>query len=131
MNTTRFYQSMYVNFYRWSFKNFGQTGLPKFNSLFGVNFLMIVLLTNLMLMVEFFLKSGWFNVSPISATCIQLGVVAALLLNYFTLLNNKRFNKINMAFEKLSKNNKKIWSVMVLGWVIASCGFLLMTSTIR
>ncbi|MEN0054318.1 MAG: hypothetical protein AAGC65_11645 [Mucilaginibacter sp.] len=131
MNTTRFYQSMYVNFYRWSFKNFGQTGLPKFNSLFGVNFLMIILLTILMLATEFFLKSGWFNVSPISGTFIQLAVVAALLLNYFTLLNNKRFNKINIAFERLSKNNKKMWSVMVLGWVIASCGFLLMTTTIR
>jgi hypothetical protein len=131
MNTTRFYQSVYVNFYRWSFKNFGQAGLPKFNSLFGVNFLMIILSTNLMLLIEFFLKSGWFNVSPISGTYIQLGVVAALLLNYFILLNNKRFSKLNVAFEKLSKHHQKIWSVMVLGWVIASCGFLLMATTVR
>jgi lysylphosphatidylglycerol synthetase-like protein (DUF2156 family) len=131
MNTTRFYQSVYVNFYRWSFKNFGQASMPKFNSLFGVNFLMIILITNLMLLAEFILKSGWFNISPISGTFIQLGVVAALLLNYFTLLNNKRFSKLNIAFEKLSKHHQKTWSVMVLGWVIASCVFMLMSTSVR
>jgi hypothetical protein len=131
MNTTRFYKSMYVSFYRWSFKNFGQGSLPRFNSLFGVNFLMIILLTNLMLFAELYLKSGWFNINGISGTFILLGSAGALLLNYFVLLNNKWFSKLNTAFEKMSKNHQNVWSVMVLASVIASCGFLLFAVTVR
>ncbi|MDN5289073.1 MAG: hypothetical protein JWR38_5347 [Mucilaginibacter sp.] len=131
MNTARFYKSMYVSFYRWSFKNFGQGSLPRFNSLFGVNFLMIILLTNFMVVAELCLKSGWFNVNGISGTFILLGAAAALLLNYFILLNNKRFNKLNAAFEKMSKNHQNVWSLMLLTSVIASCGFLLFVVTVR
>jgi hypothetical protein len=131
MNTSSFYKSMYVSFYRWSFKNFGQGNLPRFNSLFGVNFLMIILLTNLMLIAELCLKSGWFKVNPTSGMVILLAAVGALLLNYFVLLNNKRFNKLNIAFEKLGKKNENIWSVMVLTTVIVSCGFLLFVTTVR
>jgi hypothetical protein len=131
MNTARFYKSMYVSFYRWSFKNFGQGSLPRFNSLFGVNFLMVILLTNLMLVAELCLKSGWFNISATSGTVILLGAVGALLLNYFVLLNNKRLRKLNAAFEKMSKNHENAWSVMVLTSVIASCGFLLFAVAVR
>jgi hypothetical protein len=129
MNTARFYKSMYVNFYRWSFKNFGQHNLPRFNSLFGVSFLMIILLTNLMLIAQLCLKSGWFNVNVTSGTFILLGAVGALLLNYFILLNNRRFSRLNAAFEKMSKHHENIWSIMVLTCVIASCGFLLFVAT--
>ncbi|WP_183568711.1 hypothetical protein [Mucilaginibacter sp. SP1R1] len=131
MNTARFYKSMYVSFYRWSFKNFGQGSLPRFNSLFGVSFLMIILITNLMLIAELCLNSRWFNVNAMSGTYILLGAVGALLLNYFILLNNKRFTKLNMAFEKMSKHHQNIWSVMVLTSVVASCGFLLVVDMLR
>jgi len=130
MNTARFYKSMYVTFYRWSFKNFGQNSLPRFNSLFGVSFLMIVLLTNLMLVAQLYLKSGWFNVDITSGTFILLGAVGALLLNYFILLNNKRFKRLNTTFEKMSRRHEKVWSIMVLACVIASCGFLVFVTTV-
>ena len=125
MNTARFYKSAYVSFYRWSFKNFGQVSLPRFNSLFGVSFLMIILLTNLMLMVQLCLRSGWFSVSETMGTAILLGAVGALLLNHFILLNNKRLKKLNVAFEKMSRRHQNVWSVMVLASVIVSCGLLL------
>jgi hypothetical protein len=131
MNTARFYKSVYVNVYRWSFKNFGQGSLPKFNSLFGVSFLMIILLTNLMLAAQLFLRAPWFNVNPMSGIYILLGAAGALLLNYFVLLNNNRFRKLNVAFEKLSKHHQNVWSVMVLVCVVASCSFLLFVSTVR
>ncbi|MGN8067988.1 hypothetical protein [Mucilaginibacter sp. SG564] len=130
MNTTKFYKSMYVSFYRWSFKNFGQGSLPRFNSLFGLNFLLIVLLTTLLLIAQICLKSSWFNVNPMAGTYIMLGAVGALLLNYFVLLNNKRFNKLNIAFEKISKHHQKMWSVMILACVIASCGFLMIIAQV-
>jgi len=65
-----------------------------------------------------------------SGSFILLGAVGALLLNYFVLLNNKRFNKLNIAFEKISKHHQKIWSVMILACVIASCGFLMVIAQI-
>jgi hypothetical protein len=121
---------MYVSIYRWSFKNFGQGNLPRFNSLFGLNFLLITLLTTLLLIAQLCLKSSWFNVNPMSGTYILLGAVGALFLNYFILLNNKRFNKLNIAFEKISKHHQKIWSVMILACVIASCGFLMVIAQV-
>jgi hypothetical protein len=131
MNTTRFYQSVYVNVYRWSFKNFGQGSLPQIKSLFSVSFLMIILLTNLMLVAQLFLRAPWFNVNPVSGIYILLGAAGALLLNYFVLLNNNKFKKLNMAFEKLGKHHQNIWSVMVLVCVVASCSLLLLVSTVR
>ncbi|MGF7040523.1 hypothetical protein [Mucilaginibacter lappiensis] len=131
MNTARFYKSMYVSFYRWNFKNFGLVSLPRFNSLFGVSFLMIVLLTNLMLIAQLYLRSGWFNLNAISGTVILFGAVGALLLNYFILLNNKRLKKLNVAFEKMSRRHQNAWSIMVLASVIVSCGFLLLADTVR
>jgi hypothetical protein len=122
---------MYVSFYRWTFKNFGQGSLPRFNSLFGLSFLMIILLTNLMLLAQLCLRSGWFNVNVTSGTFILLGAVGALLLNYFVLLNNKRLRKLNVAFEKMSRRHQNMWSVMVLASVIVSCGFLLFVNTVR
>ena len=64
------------------------------------------------------------------ADAILLGAVGALLLNYFVLLNNKRFNKLNIAFEKISKHHQKVWSVMILACVIASCGFLMVIAQV-
>ena len=131
MNTARFYKSAYVSFYRWSFKNFGQVSLPRFNSLFGVSFLMIILLTNLMLMVQLCLRSGWFNFNITTGTFILFGATGALLLNYFILLNNKRLRALNVAFEKMSKRHQNVWSVMVLASVVFSCGLFLFTTMAR
>jgi len=91
---------------------------------------MIVLLTNLMLVAQLYLKSGWFNVDITSGTFILLGAVGALLLNYFILLNNKRFKRLNTTFEKMSRRHEKVWSIMVLACVIASCGFLVFVTTV-
>lgn len=131
MNTARVYKSAYVSFYRWTFKNFGQGSLPRFNSLFGVSFLMIILLTNLMLIAQLCLRSGWFSFSETMGTAILLGAVGALLLNHFILLNNKRLKKLNVAFEKMSRRHQNIWSVMVLASVIFSCGLLLFSNIVR
>ncbi|WPU94277.1 hypothetical protein SNE25_01910 [Mucilaginibacter sabulilitoris] len=131
MNTARFYKSVYVSFYRWSFKNFGQVSLPRFNSLFGVSFLMIILLTNLMLMVQLCLRSGWFNFNITTGTFILFGAVGALLLNYFILLNNKRLRTLNLAFEKMSRRHQSVWSVIVLASVVFSCGLFLFTTMAR
>ncbi|GAA3978762.1 hypothetical protein GCM10022210_32250 [Mucilaginibacter dorajii] len=118
-------KSIYVTAYRWSAKNFGQGGLPKFNSLFGVSFLLILFLTNMMVFVELCLNQKWFNINEVSASIILLGATGALLLNYFILLNNGRFKKWNIAFEKLSKNNQKTWSFVLMAYAVVSCVFFL------
>lgn len=131
MNTTQFYKSIYVTAYRWSYKNFGQSGLPKFNSLFGVSFMMIVLLTNLLMVAQLLINARWFTVNVSSGIYMLMGAAGALLLNYFILLNNSRLKKLNAAFEKMSKHNQNLWSVMLLVCVVVSCGFLLVVSTVR
>jgi hypothetical protein len=123
-------KSIYVTAYRWSAKNFGQGGLPKFNSLFGVSFLLILFLTNMMVFVQLCLNQKWFNINEVSATIILLGTTGALLLNYFILLNNGRFKKWNIAFEKLSKNNQKAWSFLLMGYAVVSCVFFLCVNSI-
>ncbi len=128
MKAAEISKSIYVTAYRWSYKNFGQGGLPKFNSLFGVSFLMIILLTNLLMVAQLCLNARWFNVNATSGIYMMLGAAGALLLNYFILLNNGRFKKLNVAIEKMSKNNQNTWSVMLMVCVMVSCVFLLVIS---
>jgi len=129
MNTAAI-KSIYVTAYRWNARNFGQGGLPKFNSLFGVSFLLILLLTNLLMFTQLCLHQKWFNINQVTATVMLLGASGALLLNYFILLNNGRFKKWNIAFEKLSKNNQKVWSIMLMAYAVVSCIFFLFVNTI-
>ncbi|QEC77379.1 hypothetical protein [Mucilaginibacter ginsenosidivorax] len=129
MNTAAI-KSMYVTAYRWNARNFGQGGLPKFNSLFGVSFLLILLLTNLLMFTQLCLHQKWFNINQVTATVMLLAASGALLLNYFILLNNGRFKKWNIAFEKLSKNHQKIWSIMLMAYAVVSCIFFLFVNTI-
>jgi len=123
-------KSIYVTAYRWNAKNFGQGGLPKFNSLFGVSFLLILLLTNVLVFTQLCLNQKWFNLNGTSATIMLLAATGFLVLNYFILLNNGRFKKWNIAFEKLSKNNQKVWSIMLMAYAVISCIFFLFVDTI-
>ncbi len=123
-------KSIYVTAYRWSARNFGQGGLPKFNSLFGVSFLFVVLLTNLMVVTQLCLNQKWFNINQMTALIMVLTATGVLLLNYFILLNNGRFKKWNIAFEKLSKNNQKTWSIVLMAYALVSCIFFLCVNTI-
>jgi hypothetical protein len=129
MNTAAI-KSIYVTAYRWNARNFGQGGLPKFNSLFGVSFLLILLLTNLLMFTQICLHQKWFNINQVTAIVMLLAASGALLLNYFILLNNGRFKKWNIAFEKLSKNNQKVWSIMLMAYAVISCVFFLFVNTI-
>jgi hypothetical protein len=129
MNTAGI-KSIYVTAYRWNTRNFGQGGLPKFNSLFGVSFLMILALTNLLVFTQLCLNQKWFNINEVTATIMLLATAGILLFNYFVFLNNGRFKKWNIAFEKLSKNNQKVWSFMLMAYAVVSCIFFLFVNTI-
>jgi hypothetical protein len=129
MNTAGI-KSIYVTAYRWNAKNFGQGGLPKFNSLFGVSFLLILVLTNLLVFTQLCLNQKWFNVNEVTATVMLLATTGVLLFNYFVFLNNGRFKKWNIAFEKLSKNNQNVWSFMLMAYTVVSCIFFLFANTI-
>jgi hypothetical protein len=123
-------KSIYVTAYRWSAKNFGQGGLPKFNSLFGVSFLFVLMLTNLLVVTQLCLNQKWFNINEVTGTLMVLGATGVMLLNYFILLNNGRFKKWNLAFEKMSKNNQKVWSVGLMAYAVVSCIFFLFVNTL-
>jgi len=125
MNASRFYQSIYVNSYRWIFRNFGQGNLPKVKSLFNVSFLLIIVLTTALLLVQLMLRAQWIVASPNTDTAILFGAVFFLLLNHLVLLNNKRFKKLNDRMAQLSRHNLNTWSVVLLVNVIIICGFLL------
>ncbi len=117
------YQSVYVVVYRWIAKNFGLGSLPQFKSLFNVNFLLIIVLTNAMLFTKLLLRMPGVSVNINSVSLITLGVVFLLLTNYFMFLNNKRLSYINKKLAYLSHRNVRVWSVVLLINVIAACSF--------
>jgi len=123
----RSYQSIYVAFCRWSFKNFGQGRLPQFKSLFNVSFLLIVLLTNVLLLTQLMVKFNWVTVDYRMAIIILLSTVMFTLLNYFILLNNKWLKAVNVKLSQLSKHNLNAWSVVLLVNVMATCGLFIFT----
>ena len=121
-------KSIYVNVYRWSFKNFGQGGLPRFKSLFNISFLLVVLLTNVMLAEQVFLRSQLFAMNAYGAgTMLLIGAVLLLLLNHLVFLNNRWLKKLNYRLATLSHRNLDTWSVLVLVNVIIICAFVLFT----
>ena len=121
------YQSIYVAFYRWNFKNFGLGRLPEFKSLFNISFLMIALLTNLMLVTQLLIKSHLIVLNSYSGTVILFGAVSFMFFNHLILLNNKLFVKINLKLARLNRHNLNVWSVVLMLNVIVTCGLFLMT----
>ena len=108
---TKAYQSIYVMFYRWSFKNFGQGKLPQFKSLFNVSFLLVVVLTNAMLLTKLMVKAQWLKLDMSAYVAILFGAVFFLLINHFILLNNRMFKQLNTRLATISVHNKNLCSV--------------------
>ncbi|MFI5160331.1 MAG: hypothetical protein ACHQHN_03595 [Sphingobacteriales bacterium] len=121
------YQSIYVVSHRWMFKNFGQGKLPQFKSMFNVSFLLIILLTTALLIMQFLLRSG-LAINAYSGTAIMLGTVFFVFLNHLIFLNNKWFRSLNTRMALLSRHNLNTWSIVILINVIIICGFLLFTA---
>ncbi|MCO5936782.1 hypothetical protein NAF17_14660 [Mucilaginibacter sp. RB4R14] len=119
------YQSIYVMFYRWSFKNFGQGSLPQFKSLFNVSFLLIVVLTNAMLFTKLLVKAQWLTLNTSTYIAILFGAVGFLLINHFILLNNRMFKSLNMRLATISAHNKNLFSVVLLINVVFACSLCL------
>ena len=119
-------KSIYVNVYRWSFKNFGLGDLPRFKSLFNVSFLMIILLTTAMLLAQVVLRSQMFAANAYAeGTVMMMGALFFLLTSYLILLNNRWLKKLNYRMAVLSKHNPNTWSVVVLVNVIVICSCVL------
>ncbi|RYU89250.1 hypothetical protein EWM62_12995 [Mucilaginibacter terrigena] len=119
---TKAFQSIYVKFYRWGFKNFGQGTLPQFKSLFNVSFLLVVVLTNAMLFTELLVKAKWLTLNLSSYVAIMFGAVGFLLINHFILLNNRMFKQLNARLATISVHNKNLFSVVLLVNVLFACG---------
>jgi hypothetical protein len=119
---TKAYQSIYVMFYRWSFKNFGQGKLPQFKSLFNVSFLLVVVLTNAMLLTKLMVKAQWLKLDMSAYVAILFGAVFFLLINHFILLNNRMFKQLNARLATISVHNKNLFSVVLLVNVLFACG---------
>jgi hypothetical protein len=117
------YQSIYVMVHRWIFKNFGQGKLPQTKSLFNVSFLLIVVLTNVLMVMQFMVSSHLVHLNAETAIYMLLGTAFFMLLNYLVLLNNKWLKSLNDRMAILSRHNKNIWSVVLLLNVIVVCVF--------
>lgn len=121
------FQSIYVSFYRWTFKNFGQGDQPRIKSLFNVSFLLIIALTFLLLIIQLMLRSQMITATPLTGTVLVFGATFLLLINHLMFLNNKWFKNINARMRLLGRRNPNTWSVVVLVNVILICGFLICT----
>lgn len=116
------YQSIYVQAYRWSFKNFGQgQNLPQFKSMFNVSFLLIVLLANAMLFTKLMIKAQWVTLNSYSYLAIICASVFFLLLSHFVLLNNRWLKSINAQLATVSKRNMNMFTFLLLVNVVFAC----------
>ena len=118
------YQSIYVAFYRWNFKNFGQgKSIPQFKSMFNVSFLLVVFLTNALLLTKLMIKGHLINIGLGACVAIVTGAVFFLLVNHLILLNNRWFKKVNVQMAHIStRRNVNICSAALLLNVFIACG---------
>ena len=116
------YQSIYVQVYRWSFKNFGQgSSLPQFKSMFNASFLLVVLLANAMLLTKLMIRSRWVTLDGYLYLAIICGALFFLLLNHFILLNNRWLRSFNAQLATVSKRNMNVFSILLLVNVVFAC----------
>jgi hypothetical protein len=115
------YQSIYVSVYRWSFKNFGQGSLPQFKSLFNVNFLLVIVLTNAMLLTKLMIKAQWVTLNAGTCMAIMGGAIFFLLLNHLIFLNNRWLKTFNVQLARISHKNLNKFSILLLINVVFAC----------
>jgi len=124
----RAYQSIYVTVYRWIFRNFGQVKVLRFRFLFNVSFLLIVVLTAALLAIDILLHSGIIAANSLAHTTILFAMAALLFINHLVFLNNRLLRKVDERLAIMSRHNRNILAFIVLGHVIAICGFLIFTA---
>src|ERR1700750_3127043 len=108
------YQNVYAAARRWSYRNFGRSNQLKFKSLFNASFVLIILLTIGMLLTELVVKAHLVRLTSYVALFILFAEVFFMLLNYFMLLNNNQFKRLNDKMSVIGKRNLNGWSVVLL-----------------
>jgi len=121
------YQNMYASARRWSYRNFGRGNQPKFKSLFNASFILVMLLTIGMLLTELIVKLHLVRLSYYVALVILFGEVLFMVLNYFMLLNNDQFKRLNDRMSIVGKHNLNGWTMVLLINVIITCGIFILT----
>ncbi|MBS1531604.1 MAG: hypothetical protein JSU01_14960 [Bacteroidetes bacterium] len=123
----RAYQSIYVTFYRWTFRNFGQGKVSQSKALFNASFLMILLLTGILLAIDILLHAGFMSVNPAMHIGILLAMGILLILNHFIFLNNRLLRRVDQRLTIISRHSRNLLAFVVLLHVILICGFLIFT----
>ena len=121
------YQNLYIAARRWSYRNFGRGNQLKFKSLFNASFVLIMLLTLGMLLTQLIIKLHIVRLSYYVALFILFAEVFFMLINYFMLLNNDRFKRLNDKMSVIGKRNLNGWSIVLLVNVIIACGIFMLT----
>jgi hypothetical protein len=121
------YQDLYIAARRWSYRNFGRGNQLKFKSLFNASFFLIMLLTLGMLVTQVVIKLHMVRLTYYFALFVLFAEVFFMLLNYFMLLNNDQFKRINDKMSVVGKHNLNGWSVVLLVNVIITCGIFMLT----
>jgi len=124
----RAYQSIYVTFYRWMFRNFGQGKTSPNKALFNASFVLIMVLTSTLLAIDLMLHAGIISASSGTHTWILLVMSILLLLNHLLFLNNRLFRKIDERMAFISRRSRNLLALVVLVHVIIICGFLIFTA---
>lgn len=120
-------QSMYVTFYRWTFKNFGLRKAPQSKTLFNASFLLIMLLTTILLSIDLLLHSGIISANSLTDTAILLAMVSLLFVNHLMFLNNGLLKKVDERLAIMSRHSRNVLTFVVLVHVILICGIFLFT----
>src|ERR1700744_92250 len=121
------YQNLYFSARRWGYRNFGRGNQLKFKSLFNASFVLIMLLTLGMLVIETIVKLHVVKLTVYVALVIVLAEVCFMLINYFMLLNSDRFKRLNDRMSVVGKHNLNGWSMVLLVNVIIACGIFMLT----
>lgn len=120
-------QSIYVTVHRWTFRNFGQGKAPRSKTLFNASFALIVLLTGMLLAIDVLLHSGIITANSLTDTAILLAMVTLLFVNHLLFLNNRLLRKVDERLTIMSRHNRNVLAIVVLGHVIVICGIFLFT----
>ncbi|MDN5203080.1 hypothetical protein QQ008_16950 [Fulvivirgaceae bacterium BMA10] len=121
------YKYTYYKIYSWNLKLHGKSDIPEYNALFGIAFLVLVNLANLVVLFE-----GVLNVDLLQYFNLNIGaqilvLIMYLLVHYFLLFYKGRYKKIIEEFESESKKKQKVGAIYVWSYIIGSLVLLITT----
>lgn len=113
------YKYLYYRIYAWNLRMWGESDLPKYNTLFGVSLLICFNIMTLATLVEVLVGNHLPDSNVVSIGLLGI-FIAVLLVSYYLLVHNGKYRTIVKEFNRETPVQRRKRLAAILLYVIGS-----------